>query len=155
VIIEHTFVTVRPETEAFAAAGNLMTLFKFAPRPDPAPSAREWSRGKRDARQAYGMTNLPQRLRIHFDRGRVSVAGAVELRHKNQLEARDTIVAMTVALEMLLAQGASPEAASADVLAKQAWIARVDRRRRIMLACLITLPFLLIIGAIIAASALR
>jgi hypothetical protein len=151
VIVEHTFVTTRPEPEAFATAGELMSLLKFSPAPDPSPASREWSRGRRDARQTGFMSNLPQRLRINFDRGRISVAGSVELRNKKQLEARDTMVAITVALEHLLAHGQSLATSAADVLAKQAWIARMDRRRKYVILGMVAIPSALLTAAIVAA----
>jgi hypothetical protein len=150
VIVEHTFITTRPEPDAFAAAHDLLTLLKFQPAPDPV-GAREWSRGKKHARQTDTMTQLPQRVRMDFDRGRVSVAGSVELRHKRQLEARDTMVAITVALEQLLAHGQPMAAAAADALAKQAWIARMDWRRRMTWLAVLLTPIALVIAICVSA----
>jgi hypothetical protein len=151
-LVEHTFITTRPASDALDAAGALLAGLQFFvenPHEPTANASRQWRRGKLLARRATYLADLPQRVRIDFDRGRVSVAGFVELRHQRQHAARDVMVAITVALEQLLAQQKPVETASAQALALQARVSRIDRTRRIILWSAVGAPVLLGLAALL------
>jgi hypothetical protein len=147
-IVEHTFITTRPAQDALNAAETLLASLHFAPSGDQSALAREWRRGGTTARRARGLSDLPQRIRLEFDRGRVSVAGSVELRRKQQRSPRDAMVAITVALERLLADNQPPDTAAADARASQARLERIDRNWRIAGWCILLIPVILIAATV-------
>jgi hypothetical protein len=78
------------------------------------------------------MMELPQRLRMDFDRGRVTLAGSVEQRSTRQRAIVDFMVAVQNALRESLVEGSSVEEAVAPAAAMQERIIRSDHRRRVI-----------------------
>jgi hypothetical protein len=89
-VIEHTFITTMEADEALWAIANFLAARGgFATVPDtgfapitaadavPAPRAVELSRGVTNPARAKGIADLPQRVRVEWDRGRVSVAASI------------------------------------------------------------------------------
>lgn len=114
-IVEHTFVTTLDAERAFALASELLAPLRFRSEPADKPGARQWRRGARSARKSRGLSDMPSRVRMEFDRGRVVVAAALE--HPGArapaLPAK-LAVGLTVALERALAGRAALSAARAD-----------------------------------------
>jgi hypothetical protein len=147
-MVEHTFVTTSTAPAALSAASELLAALRFEPTGPLGETSREWRRGRPTAARARGLSDLPQRIRIDFDRGRVSVAGSLEVRHQRQLRAGEPLVAITVALENLLARGQPFQTSVADAAAKQAKIARIDRRHQIILWTCLGTPVVLGLAAL-------
>lgn len=82
-IIEHVFVTTLEADPALQLAADYLQAGGFAFQPTAAPAARsaraiEVTRGKKNAAKAKSVDELPQRMHVEWDRGRVTVAAAIE-----------------------------------------------------------------------------
>ena len=80
-VIEHSFVTTLEQEEALAQANRLLRGRGFnglALSAALSPSRLELRRGVAKAAKAKTIMDLPQVVRVEFDRGRVSVACAIE-----------------------------------------------------------------------------
>jgi hypothetical protein len=84
VLIEHVFVTTLDAGDAFRAASEFLARGAFVlsdgqpASPDGAVRVLDAARGKRNAARALSVPDLPQRLRLEWDRGRITVAAAIE-----------------------------------------------------------------------------
>jgi hypothetical protein len=137
-IIEHSFVTTRDSRDALRAAGDFMSDLGFDPCTSEKPDSAEWSRGKPTARKARRLSELPQRVRLEFDRGRVALACSVEFKGKPKKNIRELMIAHAVALEDLLAGLKPPEEARAAPVALWTRLKRAERlAHRISVAVLI------------------
>ncbi len=79
-VVEHTFVTTLGLDAAMEQAWRLLTARGFATGTTGAPRAShlELRRGTAKAAQAKSVSELPQVVRMDFDRGRVTVAVSIE-----------------------------------------------------------------------------
>lgn len=76
-LAENVFVTTLEAPEAFAAAGSLLELSGFSHAGTADESRAQWSRGP--AKPGYrSLKKLPMRLRMDFDRGRVTLALSID-----------------------------------------------------------------------------
>lgn len=134
-IVEHTFVTTLDDTEAFHATDQLLVPLGFAPVPaarapdaPPAP-CREWLRGVANPRKAKRPTQFPQRLRLDFDRGRVTLAYAITGRHPTRVPKplRHYALALGAGLDATLTGARDSGAVLAEL---QSLGASIDRRAR-------------------------
>ena len=109
-IVEHAFITTRDSAEVQASAGDLLSMLGFSPTshsgPEP-PEHLDLSRGRRHARQAvYRLEMQPQRVRIEFDRGRVTVAASIEPHGRPHDLHRELLVLLATLIEERVARGA-------------------------------------------------
>src|SRR5438094_2401437 len=135
-VVEHVFVTTQEPAQAMRAAADLLYSHGFRfdrdsfSGPPDAPTAMEALRGKTNAQRAYGITELPQRVRLEYDRGRMSIAASIvpkrtwNGRHASFSSAANAsgtqplqqhaalLVAMAQGLENLLAFDQSPNDAA-------------------------------------------
>ena len=78
-VIEHTFISTLPAEEIMQRAKAYLAARGFARLPsDGKTHVLEMERGARRAAKATSIADLPQRVRVDYDRGRVSVAGLIE-----------------------------------------------------------------------------
>ena len=89
-LVEHTFVTTMDAAEALAAVSDLLRARGFAPDdppgraaagagpvpPSASPNMLELRRGKKNPARAKSALELPQHVRVEWDRGRVVVAAS-------------------------------------------------------------------------------
>jgi hypothetical protein len=127
-VVEHTFITTLEATDAIDAAGNLLRSrgFTALPRsasPVPPPwNVLEMRRGRGVPDRAKSILELPQFVRMEWDRGRVVVAASITpyvtmgrqrvpgAMRSCRIDARQPdqehlLVALVGALETLLAHG--------------------------------------------------
>lgn len=78
-VIEHTFVTTLDAPDALQTASAFLRERGFSPAEnDSGTGARlEMSRGKTNPARARSVAELPQSIRLDFDRGRIALAAAV------------------------------------------------------------------------------
>jgi hypothetical protein len=83
-VVEHTFITTYPADEALRAAADLLACHGFAAKPGAgfplhaaAQNALEMTRGRANAGRAGSVAELPQQVRLEWDRGRVALAVSV------------------------------------------------------------------------------
>src|SRR3954452_20642571 len=83
-VIEHQFVTTMEGSDAMRAASEFLTARGFAVKgQNDFAVGGGWTtleviRGKSNAARAKSIAELPQRLRLDYDRGRVTVAATLE-----------------------------------------------------------------------------
>ena len=162
-VVEHTFVTTLEAPQTMGAAATLLQTFGFTAEAESgfqvgsgAWDALEVRRGKKRARRYGVLRDWPQRVRLEWDRGRVSVAmsitppprgrldsNAAKLSKKETAKAERLLLAVVTSLENLLAGMLPQPAAEAQwielerELEEQARRAR--RKNRIILIVAITL----------------
>jgi hypothetical protein len=110
-IVEHAFITTKEEAEVEATARDLLSMLGFSPAVTPEGTADrlEFSRGRRHARQAiYNLERQPQRVRIEFDRGKVTVAASIEPHGKPHDLHRELLLTLATFIEARVAAGADP-----------------------------------------------
>ena len=138
-LVEHTFVTTLDAEPALTASHEVTTLLGFLPVPDSAQGRQtcEWVRGMSKVKYYIRISDLPQRIRLDFDRGRVTLAVYVQERgrEKPQLH-EDMLVTIARAIEARLS-GKTTEEALAVTAAPHAAIEKHFRRQRIIKRCLI------------------
>src|SRR3954453_1751804 len=82
-VVEHTFVTTMLAPEALTAASGLLASRGFVAIGDRAFAldggwnCLEMTRGKKNAARSKTILDLPQQVRIEFDRGRISMAASL------------------------------------------------------------------------------
>jgi hypothetical protein len=128
-IVEHTFVTVQPREAVFGAAEELLARLAFRRSTEPG-AGRAWCRGHDAANRAHYLNDLPQRVRMDFDRGHVAVAAAVDMGNRRHELPQQLMVALTLALERALALAQPMTQAREDVDRIHARILKRDRRVR-------------------------
>jgi hypothetical protein len=181
VVIEHVFVTTLEPTDAlrraaeFLASGGFESTTSQAFSLDSAWTSLQMRRGRKKAASARTISQLPQNVRLDFDRGRVTVALSIaanavwggrsffaitstmdtpENPKKMKLHA-ELLTAIATGLEQSLAGQQPIELARAQWdQAEQAVLAAAKRRkRRILIGTFsVILIFVLIIAAIVIAA---
>ncbi len=155
-IVEHSFVTTLDPADAFALAEELLTPLRFRPEADAEGSpSRSWRRGAATPGKARGQGDIPTRVRMDFDRGRVVVAASVESRGMDAPRNPKLLaVGITLALERALAHGHPLAEARADCDRYHTRMAGRDFFRNAFLITSLALAIAMII-ALIAVSASR
>lgn len=77
-VIEHSFVTTLEAAPAMEAAHATLRRHGFARSTFGAADSVELRRGKTSASRAKTVAELPQAVRIHWDRGRVTMALSID-----------------------------------------------------------------------------
>jgi hypothetical protein len=174
-VVEHVFVTTLDAPVALHLCTDYLQQRGFAAREQQTfPVGGEWTateltRGKKNAARAKNVRDVPQTVRIEFDRGRVTVALAIgfnaawggggfgtvtEQPAKMALHAR-LLHVIAVGLERLLAHNGTGRPDYADWDATEAEILRAARKRRnrgLILLFAIVFVIVLIIVAIVASN---
>jgi hypothetical protein len=91
VVIEHSFVTTLPSTDALTAASELLAKHGFVAEVQEGFRLGEtqWTvlqmkRGKKSIARAKDPTECPQRIRLDWDRGRVTVAASIQAKPRRR-----------------------------------------------------------------------
>jgi hypothetical protein len=176
-VVEHSFVTTLDAPQALQAASAFLAQRGFVsantsafPMTDPTWTSLKMTRGK-TTRRARSISELPQSLRLDFDRGRVTLALSItpsaawgagsfysepKPTSKRLRLHRELLAAIATALESLLAHRAPAPQAAAPWDTVEAEVARVARRRKVrngvVLASIVLLVLLLIVFPLLAAQ---
>jgi len=151
-VVEHTFITTLPEPDALRMAWELLHSRGFTPLPaaelaarPPASNAVELRRGRPNPDRARSIVELPQFVRVEWDRGRVVVAASITPRtwmnrqytpgtimtkpiNARQPDQENLLMAVIWALEQLLAHRRPPAECVAGLDQLQAQL--IDKARR-------------------------
>jgi len=157
-IVEHEFVTTRTAAEALDLARAAAASLGFAV--DNAGDARFTARrGKSKVSQARSAAELPQRLDVAYDRGRVSLAVFADQRKpRPERHQREMQLAIAGAVERHVTAGEPDARALAEFGALEQACAGVARRARVQarVAVGVLLAFLtmiVVLGIVLAALA--
>ncbi len=157
-VIEHSFVTTLEATQALESSFRFLQSRGFSPnhgdvmRPQATENRLELKRGKENPARARNVSELPQSIRLDFDRGRVSLAisitpstawggrsfstsdGGVQIKDvekPNRLKLNhDLVVGIAYGLERLLVVGVPAEAEAGDWIDAEEKIIEAARRRK-------------------------
>lgn len=181
-VVEHVFVTVLESADALKRASDYLSARGFAVAPDsaggftvggenPAWTTLEMQRGKTSSGRAKNIAQLPQKIRIEWDRGRMTVALSIAASaawggssfmltnqtpgnlKKMQLHIR-LLNAIAIGLEHLLAYNGTGQPEYADWDATEKEILAVARRRKIRTIIILLLVFLML-GAVITIAVMN
>ena len=152
-LVEHTFVTTLSAADALLVAGSLLKHLGFQVEP-PGEAHLEACRGVKNPARAKRISDAPQRIRLDYDRGRITVAASAKVYRKpNPLHA-EMLTTLAKVLERLLAEGLCEADAREDWDRVEEDIAlhAVKQRHRehiwiVVLVMLITIPIFLAILA--------
>lgn len=177
-VVEHTFITTLEGHDALRMAWELLISRGFAPLPPPeqalrplAPNAVELRRGRENPERAKSIVELPQFVRVEWDRGRVAVAASITPRtwmgrqytpgsmitkpiSARQPDQENLLLAVIGSLEMLLAHRRAPAECVAGLDQLQHHLvqqARRSRRRGWLIVGVIIVGF---VGLIVFATVL-
>jgi hypothetical protein len=184
VVVEHSFVTTLESADALRRASDFLKLHGFEALTGGAFqigqagwTTLEMRRGRRNAARAKSISQLPQSIRLDFDRGRIIVAASItpssiwggsswtrigfgldrgvpEVAKKMRVHA-DLLTAIANGLELHLAKGVQAPIAAAQWSAIETYIqhlARKRRRRQWLLGLLIILIFAALVAVIVMAA---
>jgi hypothetical protein len=80
-VIEHTFVTTFETCEAIQQAADYLAARGFTASQGMSPTCLEMRRGQTNAARAKNVRELPQLVRMEFDRGRLNLALSIGANH--------------------------------------------------------------------------
>ncbi len=116
-VVEHTFVTTLPPQEALKKASQFLARGGFVAKSQTAFALDQtaWTtidvrRGKTTSTKSSAIPDLPQQIRLEWDRGRVSVAASIADRHSVKKRSA-LLLSIVIGLENLLAKGQSEDQA--------------------------------------------
>jgi len=152
-IIEHTFVTTFEGDAALDVAARLLASFYFeiTARDESILQAR---RGASNAGRAKNACELPQRVRIEFDRGRITLAASIEPGRKPKPEHAALMKLLATTMEAYLCRPAEQDAARAAWWQLEQKIVSDARRRRLILKIVLALLLLATFVFIVVAATL-
>ena len=128
-VIEHTFVTTLEAADTLRLASDFLRWWGFEAQVEggfqlgqPAWNAVELRRGMKNPARAKSLSDLPQQVRLEWDRGRVTLAAAItpragafgtpkSLANTDPLH-QQLLMAIAQSLEMLLVHRYPPEQAA-------------------------------------------
>lgn len=156
-LVEHSFVTTLDAQAALAAADALLWALGFQREASSGDTVLEYRRGLAKAARAKKVSDLPQRVRLEYDRGRITLGASIEVFRKSTPLHRDVLLALAEAVECVVARGSTPEEARARWDGVHAHIeeraaARRRRDRIILVIVCVVLAFLVTVIVWLAAS---
>lgn len=145
-LLEHSFVTTRDVGPVMEDTKEMLSSFGFAIEMRDEHSLQVW-RGLPNPARAKNPNQLPQKVRVEFDRGRVIVAALIEERNRKFGRfSADMMTALASCLEGMLCEGRSLQEVRAPWDEVQIRIANlVARQKRSNLIAIVIL-----IGIILA-----
>jgi hypothetical protein len=158
VVIEHSFVTTLDSTQALESSFRFLQSRGFSPnngdivRPQVSADRLELKRGKENPARARNVSELPQSIRLDFDRGRISLAISItpstawgggsftnsdvgvqikDVENSRRLKLHhDLVVGIAYGLERLVGERLPPEEAARDWNCAEEKIIEAARRRK-------------------------
>jgi hypothetical protein len=136
-VVEHVFITTLEPEQAMQTALNFLqergfvsdgpSGFRFA---NDAWTSLKVRRGKTTVRAAMNAVELPQTVRLEWDRGRVVVAASMDVPAKQLPEHQGLLMSIATALEELLARRMVPEHAGQSLRHLEESLVEEARRKR-------------------------
>jgi hypothetical protein len=136
-VVEHTFITTLEPEQAMQTALNFLqergfvsdgpSGFRFA---NDAWTSLKVRRGKTTVRAAMNAVELPQTVRLEWDRGRVVVAASMDVPAKQLPAHQSLLVNIATALEELLARRVAPAHAGQSLRYLEESLVEEARRKR-------------------------
>lgn len=143
-IVEHSFVTILEPARAFDRIEGFLGAYGFTRLGQPTPMIRDYSRGKKNTNAAVYLKDIPQKIRVEFDRGRISFAASIDFRRKEDPLLRDFMVSLAIGLDKFLEGQLALAIAHSVIESSAEKVARRDRRHKIARVCAISFALLLV-----------
>jgi len=155
-IVEHAFISTRDGAEVQASARDLLLTLGFSPTvtsAPPTPDCLDLSRGRRHARQAvYRLDRQPQRVRVEFDRGRVTIAASIEPHGRPHDLHRELLLLLATLIEQRVAGGTNLAELRTPWEDLHERIGRYNRKKRLPRDIIIAVLCLIIAAAVVAVA---
>jgi hypothetical protein len=156
-LVEHSFVTTLDEAQVYRQANEFLLRAGFSMEGSLEADSVVYQRGKKKGGFYKHFAELPQRVHIGFDRGRVNLAASIHESGKVHQAHRDMVLGIVTGLEKYIV-GSVPLPDAGAAFAAAGLLADKEFRRRrtrkwimlAFLAVLILLLFLLVVVAIAA-----
>jgi len=173
-VIEHTFVTTLEQADALQTAESFLNARGFTPEQSIANGSStmlHMRRGTTNAAKAHSVAELPQFIRIDFDRGRVALAASItpspawggrswigsegetrldDTRNPNRLKLHtEMLLGIVSGIEKLLVQGAALDLAYEQWDVAESHVAEAARRRKRKIIIAVTALAIVIAGVIV------
>ncbi len=156
-ILEHTFVTTFDDAKVIQQIDAIFVAMRFMREPGE-PLHRQYHNGRSNPRTARKISDLPIRVWVNCDRGRISLAASIEEspRYRKQRNLlRDELFAIADACERLLKDAEPPDSALARWSELDRRFEQLDRQRkrreRMLLIGILAFVFIVIAGLVILA----
>jgi hypothetical protein len=149
-IVEHEIVTILPEPDARCQAAAMLASMGFSPTPGEEAQWMDVRRGKKNEHRARAPCEAPQRVRLAFDRQRITVAAsAIPRRQKRDKDERRMLLALVNSLQARLVEGRDEAGAMGEWVALENRWQRRLRRRKIALRVIVSVLVLAVVGLVI------
>ena len=147
-LVEHTFITTLDGPDAIELAWGFLSEFGFA-KVDRDDRSLHVSRGRPKPKSDLSVSDLPQAVRLEYDRGRVDLAVTVSEYKKVEAAHREMALSLVHGLEQMLAHDGDLDKARGRMVSAEfdnaERIRRIRRRRHIYLGVFAGFVFLLIL----------
>jgi len=152
-LVEHSFITTLEPEAMWARAHEALLALGFARLESDEGDAVIYGRGRVGSQYAKNLAEVGQRVTLHFDRGRVSLAASMEepRRHRqHRVLLEGSLVALAHALERTLGaeQPLNEARLEWDIATRE--MEHRDRRRRRNNLILCAISVVVIAGLIVA-----
>jgi hypothetical protein len=138
-IVEHSFVTILTPAQAFDVVEGFLGAYGFRRLGPPSPVWRDFVRGKKNAAAVAYLRDVPQKIRIEYDRGRILFAASIEFHRKEDPRVRDFTVGLAIGLDRLLEDQFDSSIAHAMVEGPSEAIDMRDKKHKFIRVSLVSL----------------
>jgi hypothetical protein len=138
-IVEHSMVTTLGPGQAFDLVEGFLGAYGFKRLGDPGAVQRTFARGKKDGSAAAYFKDVPLKVRVDFDRGRLNFAASIDFRSKEDARLRDFTVGLAIGLDRLLEDRLDIAMAHAMVESHADAVRKHDKRLKIIRVSLVSL----------------
>lgn len=128
-LVEHSFVTTRREEEVYRLANDFLQLAGFNMSGSLESDSVLFQKGKQKSGYYMHFAELPQKVHIGFDRGRVNVAASIEEAKKVHQAHRAMMLAVANGLEACIA-GSQTVSDACSLFAEANQLAEKEFRKR-------------------------
>jgi hypothetical protein len=141
VVIKRSFSTKLQPVEAFGLSNEVLRPVGFELGKANPPRSQEWRRGGGTGSKAGSLRNTPLAIEIEVERNRVNLTAKAEVAERSAGTAKNMLSAFAQALELVLAEGASPEAVRA-LMRNAEHPPRTGSKRTLVSVCVIVFSVL-------------
>jgi len=161
-VVEDTFVTTLESEEALCRAHTLLSSIGFTTPPQrgipmagTAWTTLEMKRGRKQARNHYCAADCPQRLRVEWDRGRITLANSMETIRKPKAPHKEIALGVARGVEDLLCRQTPIEDCHRTLAEMEGRIRKAHRRKAALVWIILLIFIAACVGLIIMAANLH
>lgn len=114
-VIKRSFSTKFQPIEAFGLSNEVLRPAGFELGKANPPKSQAWRRGGEPGLKSKSLRHAALSIELDIERNRVNLSATADVNERTAAAAKDLLTAYAQALELVLAEGATPEAARALV----------------------------------------